>query len=51
MTYFLKKLHDTGPNKIKFYFNFVIFYFTTSVLAAVIWPYFLLSPKNVRNAK
>ncbi|KAJ8734693.1 hypothetical protein PYW08_013943 [Mythimna loreyi] len=51
MTYILKKLHDTGPNKIKFYFNFCIFYFATSVLAAVIWPYFLLSPKNVRNAK
>ncbi|XP_050553293.1 uncharacterized protein LOC118262431 isoform X3 [Spodoptera frugiperda] len=50
-TYVLKKLHATGPNKFKFYFNFCIFYFLTSVLAAVIWPYFLLSPKNVRNAK
>nr|AGG55013.1 acyltransferase AGPAT5 [Heliothis subflexa] len=50
-TYILKKLHDTGPNRVKFYFNFFLFYFLSSMLAAVIWPYFLLSPKNVRNAK
>ncbi|CAH0600617.1 unnamed protein product [Chrysodeixis includens] len=51
LTYIFKKSQETGPSKFKFYFNFFIFYFTTSCLAAVIWPYFLLSPKNVRNSK
>ncbi|KAJ0181092.1 hypothetical protein K1T71_003177 [Dendrolimus kikuchii] len=50
-TYYLKKITQRTPNRIKFYFNFFLFYFLSSLLAAVIWPYFLLSPKNVRNAK
>ncbi|XP_075986555.1 1-acyl-sn-glycerol-3-phosphate acyltransferase beta-like [Anticarsia gemmatalis] len=50
-TYLIKNLNDTGPNKVKFYFNFAVFYFCGSLVSALIWPYFLLSPKNVRNAK
>ncbi|CAK1548324.1 unnamed protein product [Leptosia nina] len=49
--YLLKKIVQSEPNKIQFHFKFSIFYLTGSFLAAFVWPYFLLDPKNVKNAK
>ncbi|XP_063634731.1 1-acyl-sn-glycerol-3-phosphate acyltransferase alpha-like [Cydia splendana] len=51
VTFFVRKIISAKPNKIQFYSYFAFFYVTSSLLACVIWPYFLLSPKNVRNAK
>ncbi|XP_045507201.1 1-acyl-sn-glycerol-3-phosphate acyltransferase alpha-like [Colias croceus] len=51
LIFFIKKIVQHTPNKIKFYFYFFIYYLAGSLLACVIWPYFLLNPKNVKNAK
>ncbi|XP_038209095.1 1-acyl-sn-glycerol-3-phosphate acyltransferase alpha-like [Zerene cesonia] len=49
--FFTKKISHSAARKIMFYFYFFVFYLTGSLLACVIWPYFLLNPKNVKNAK
>ncbi|XP_030022642.1 1-acyl-sn-glycerol-3-phosphate acyltransferase alpha [Manduca sexta] len=51
VTFLFKKVTQKEPNVIKYHLNFFIFYGGCSLLAAVIWPIFLLSPKNVRNSK
>ncbi|VVC91810.1 unnamed protein product [Leptidea sinapis] len=34
---------------IKYFYNLTVFYFFGFLLASVIWPYFLIRPRNVKN--
>ncbi|NP_001268824.1 1-acylglycerol-3-phosphate O-acyltransferase 5 [Bombyx mori] len=49
--YLFTKITDREPNKIKYHFYFISFYVSCCMLALVMWPLFLFSPKNVRNTK
>lgn len=51
VTYLLKKIRSSEPNKIKYYSNYFIYYVYGSLLACIVWPFFLLRPKNVDNAR
>ncbi|XP_045761578.1 1-acyl-sn-glycerol-3-phosphate acyltransferase alpha-like [Maniola jurtina] len=50
-TYLSKKITTSEPNKIKFHFYYLMFYFCASLLACIIWPFFLWKPKDIKNAQ
>lgn len=51
ISYLFKKIRSSEPNKIKYYSRFFIYYVYGSFLACILWPFFLLRPKSVDNAK
>ncbi|XP_047539531.1 1-acyl-sn-glycerol-3-phosphate acyltransferase beta-like [Vanessa atalanta] len=50
-TYLSKKIKTSEePSKFFFYLKFSIFYLYGSLLACIVWPFFLFTPKNLKNA-
>ncbi|XP_026484415.2 1-acyl-sn-glycerol-3-phosphate acyltransferase beta-like [Vanessa tameamea] len=50
-TYLSKNIKTSEePSKFFFYLKFSIFYIYGSLLACIIWPFFLFTPKNLKNA-
>ncbi|KOB66506.1 Acyltransferase AGPAT5, partial [Operophtera brumata] len=50
LSYLVQNIVKREPNPVQFHSKFVIVYFVISVTAAVLWPVFLLRPRDVRNS-
>lgn len=50
-SYVFKNITRGEPNPVRYHSKFFVYYFTTSVFAALLFPFFLLRPRDVRNSK
>ncbi|XP_032514418.2 1-acyl-sn-glycerol-3-phosphate acyltransferase alpha-like [Danaus plexippus] len=49
-TYILKQLFSETPNYVKFQSKFLVFYIWASVVSLFLMPFFVFTPKNVKNS-